>query len=239
MLRVVVWCHTLLYCGLLRAARCLLCHALCYCCVLCRVSHRVVRLPCWRCGLPCGFVVRCCVLWCAVYLGAVLRRVAPPSVVLFCAVLFCFACLVPLLAVSGPRALSVALAFYTFRRSVLWCFAVLCALCCVGVAVVWWCVLLFAAVVGAVVVLRCLAVRSMSSLLCVVLCCAMLVRLRCAVRVVCAVSGARCCGALMCVVLLTVVCCGAVPGMAIRGCLLVACFGVGVPVSPRGLLPCR
>ena len=77
--------------------------------MLCRVSGRVVRLPCSRWGLLFGFVVHCCVPWCAVSLGAVLRRVAPPCVVLLCTMLFCFAHLVPLLAVSCPRALSVAL----------------------------------------------------------------------------------------------------------------------------------
>ena len=46
------------------------------------------------------------------------------------------------------------------------------------------------------------------------------------------------CGALLCVVLFSLVCCGAVLGLVARGCLLVVCFGVGVPVWPRGLLPC-
>ena len=32
--------------------------------------------------------------------------------------------------------------------------------------------------------------------------------------------------------------CCAVLGLVARGCLLVACFGVAVPVGPRGLLPC-
>ena len=63
-------------------------------------------------------------------------------------------------------------------------------------------------------------------------------RLRCAVCVVRAVAGAWCCGALLCAVLFPLVCCGAVLGLVARGCLLVACFGVGVPVWPRGLLPC-
>ena len=31
--------------------------------------------------------------------------------------------------------------------------------------------------------------------------------------------------------------CGVVQGLVARGCLLVACFGVDVPVWPRGLLP--
>ena len=113
----------------------------------------------------------------------------------------------------------------------------LCSVRCVC-AVVWYCGLLFAAVVCAVVVSGCVAVLSLPSLLCAVLGCAALVRLHCAVRVTCAVSGTRCCGALLCVLLLPVVCCGALLGLAVRGCLLVACFGAGVPVWPRGLLPC-
>ena len=82
------------------------------------------------------------------------------------------------------------------------------------------------------------AVRSLCSPFCAVLCFAVLVRLRCAVRVVRAAAGAWCCGALLCVVLFPVVCRGAVLGLVARGCLLVACFGVGVLVWPRGLLPC-
>ena len=198
---------------------------------------RVVRLPCSRCGLLSGFVVRCLVLWSAVSLGAVLHHVAPPCVVLVCAVLLCFARLVPLLAVSRPRVLSVALGSCAFRRSVLWCFPALCALCCASFVVVWFCVLLFAAVLCVVAVLVCPAVRSLSSPLCAVPCCAVLVRLRCVVRAVCAFLGARCRGALLSVVLLLVMCCGAVLGLAVRVGLLVACFGVGVPVWLRGLLP--
>ena len=142
-------------------------------------------------------------IWCAVSLGAVLRRLAPPCVVLLSAVLFCFARLMPLLAVSCPRALPVALGSCAYRRCVLWCFPALCALCCVCVALVWWCVLLFAAVLCAVVVPGCLAVRSLSSPLSKVLCCAVLVRLRCAVRVVCTVCvlpwcGGACCCSLLC-----------------------------------------
>ena len=77
----------------------------------------------------------------------------------------------------------------------------------------------------AVCVLGCCAVRSLSSSLCAVLCFVVLVRLRCAVRVVRAVAGARCCGALPCVVLFPLVCSGAVLGLVARGCLLVPCCG--------------
>ena len=79
---------------------------------------------------------------------------------------------------------------------------------------------------------------SLSSLLCAVLCSFVLLRLHCAVRVVRAVAGAWCCGALLCVVLFPLVGCGAVLGPATRGRLLTVCFGVGVPVWPRGLVPC-
>ena len=112
------------------------------------------------------------------------------------------------------------------------------ALCCVCVAVVWWCLLLFAAVLCAVVVLGCLAVRCQSSRICAVLCCAVLVCLPSAVPVVCAVPGFRCYGVLLCVLLLPVVCCGAALGVAVRGCLLVAGFRVAVPVWRNGLIPC-
>ena len=88
--------------------------------------------------------------------------------------LLCFAHLVLPLAVSCPRVLSVALGSCVLWRCVLWFFPALCALCCVCFLVLWWYVLLFAAVVCAVAVLGCLAVRSPSSPLCAVLCCALL-----------------------------------------------------------------
>ena len=45
-------------------------------------------------------------------------------------------------------------------------------------------------------------------------------------------------GALLCVALFPIVFCGAVMGLAARGRLLAVCFGVGVPVWTRGLVPC-
>ena len=135
--------------------------------------------------------MRCC---------AALLRVVPPGVVPLCAVLFCFACLVPLLAVSCPLALPVALGSFAFRRCISLRSPALCALCCVCLAVVCLCVLFCAAVLCAVCALRCRAVLSLSSALCAVLCSAVLVCLRCAARVVCAFSGTCCCGALLCVV---------------------------------------
>ena len=217
------------------ASVCVLCCAVGCCCVLCRVSGRAVRLGWSRCGLLSGFGLRCRVLCCAVCTwvrccGALLP-VVPPGVVRLCAVLFCFARLVPMLVLLCPLALPVALGSCAMRRCVLLCSPALCALCCVYFLVVCWCVLLLAAVLCAVCVLRCCAVRSLSSPLGVVLCCAVLVRL------CCAVAAVLCCGALLCVVLFSLVFCGVMLGLMARGCLLVAFLGVCVPVWPRGLLP--
>ena len=102
---------------------------------------------------------------------------------------------------------------------------------------------------GAVCRVLCCAVRPW------VRCCAALLRvvssgvvLSCAV--LCSLGAAACCAVpsgarvvlfVWCVLLLApgaVVCPGAVLGLVARGFLLVACFGVGVPVWPRGLFPC-
>ena len=183
------------------------------------------------CFPGCGAAPRCC---------ALCRPV-------FCCRVLCCARVVPLLVAPCPLALPVALGPCALRHCVLRCSPALCALCCVCFVVAPWCVLLFAAlpcavcVSGccAVCVSGCCAVRSLCSPFCAVLCFAVLVRSCCAVRVVrAAAAGAWCCGALLCVVLFPVVCRGAVLGLVARGCLLVACFGVGVPVWPRGLLPC-
>ena len=189
-----------------------------------------VFVPAARCCVPCCAVrpwVRCC---------AALLRVVSPGVALLCAVL---RALVPLLVAPCPLALPVALGPCALRRCVLRCSPALCALCCVCFVVARWCVLLFAAPPCAVCVSGCFAVRSLCSPFCAVLCFAVLVRSRCAVRVVRAVAGAWCCGALLCVVLFPVVCRGAVLGLVARGCLLVACFGVGVPVWPPCVPPLR
>ena len=178
--------------------------------------------------LPLGAVCR--VLCCAVYPGlrccAALLRVVLPGVVLLCAVLFCCARLMPLPVVPCPLVPPVALGPCALRRCVLQCSPA--RVCFV---VVWWCVLLFAALLCAVCVLGCCAVRSLSSLLCAMLGFAVLVRLCCAVHVVRAVAGARCCGALLCVVLFPLVCCGAVLGLVAPGCLLVPCCGALLSVS--------
>ena len=186
-------------------------------------------------SLPLGAVCR--VVLCVPGRGAAPRCCALCRPVLCCCVLCCVR-LVPLLVAPCPLALPVALGSCALRRCVLRCSPALCALCCVCFVVARWCVLLFAALLCAVCVPGCCAVRPVCSPLCAVLCFAVLVRSRCAVRVVRAIAGAWLCGALLCVVLFPVVCRGAVLGLLAPGCLLVACFGVGVPVWPRGLLPC-
>ena len=186
-----VWCLALLCCGLLCAVRCLLGH-LSVCCATLMVSAACCAVSllvpsAWVvCGVVCCFGLRCRVLYCAVCplvrCCAALLRVAPPGVRLLCVVLFCWARLVPLLVVPCSLALPVALGPCAVRRCVLRCSPALCALCCVCFVVGCLCMLLFAAVLCAVCVLGCRAVRSPSSSLCAVLCCALLVRLRCAVR---------------------------------------------------------
>ena len=131
-LRVEVWCPALLCCGLPSAGR-------------------VVWLPWWRCVLLSGFAVCSRVLCPGLLCCAALLR---PVFAVVCCVFF----LRPFDAAACcvlPRALFIALESCTFRR------CVLCALCCPCVAAVWWCVLLFPAVLCAVVVLGCLAVRSL------------------------------------------------------------------------------
>ena len=157
-----------------------------------------------RCRVPC-----CAACPCVRYCAALLR-VVPPGVVLLCAVLFCCACFVSLLVVPCPLALLIDVGPCALRRCVLRCSPALCAVCCVCLVVACWCAPLFAVVLRAVCVLGCCAVRSLSSPLCAVLCSIVLVRLRRAVRVVRAVAGAWCCGALLCVVPFPLVFCGAV-----------------------------
>ena len=125
-------------------------------------------------------------------LGAVCRvlRCAVRPSVRCCAVLCSLGaaacCAVPSGAARCPGALcSAALRFAVFPRAV--CFVVARG-----------CVLLLAALLCAVCVPGCCSVRSLSSPLCAVLCFAVLVRLRCAVRVVLAVVGAWCCGVPWC-----------------------------------------
>ena len=167
-----------------------------------------------RCGVLCCAVrpsVRCC---------AALLRVVSSGVVLSCAVLCSLGaaacCAVPSGAARCPGALcSAALRFAVLPRAV-------CVLswrggaCCCSPLCFVLCVSR-----GVVLCVPC-PLRS-------VRCCALLCWCACVVLFV------------WCVLLLVpgaVVCRGAVLGLVARGCLLVACFGVGVPVWPRGLLPC-
>ena len=217
----------------LGAARCLLCWAL-------RAFSPLSCLPSGRWLLPGGccppplFVSRgfrrfrsvlcalCCAVLCVPGCCAALRCCALCRPVLCCCVLCCFGAL-------GWCCCSSCHALWCSPSP--WgpvhCGAVFCGVPprCVCFVVAWWCVLLFAALLCAVCVLGCCAVRSLSSPLCAVLCFAVLVRLRCAVRVVRVVAGVWCCGALPCVVLFPLVCCGAVLGLVARGCLLVPCCG--------------
>ena len=183
----------------------------------------------FRSVLPCA-VLCPWVLCCAASLRAVL-----PALVLLCAMLFCLAlfgaaacCVVALGVVRRPADLCLAaLCFVVFLCAV--------APCYVCFALVSWCVLLFTAVLCAVCDLRCRAVSSLSSPLCAVQGCTVLVRLRCAVCLICAVSGARCCGEWFCFVLFPSVFCGGVLRCAV-GCVL-CCAAVRRAVSLCGL-PC-
>ena len=226
-------------------ALCGVCQGFCLCVVLrCWLLLRVV--PFLRSCRPVGFFAVWFAVWflsalpcavlCSVSLGAVLRRAAARCAAWCCVVVCCVVllrsfgavacCAVPTGIACRPGALCLApLRFAVFPRAVC---SVLC-LFCRGV------------LVRAVVrrcVLGCRAVRSLSPLLCAVLCFAVLMRLRCALRVVRAVAGAWCCGALLCVVLFPLVFCGVVLGLVARGCLLVARLSVAVSVWPSCLLFC-
>ena len=157
-----------------------------------------------------GLAVLCCLL---VGLGAVSRWCCPCPAALLAALLF------------GVVCLGVPLPCVVFCCAVLWCGGVLsCSAVCSRRCLC----LLFVSCrcASAVCVLGCRAVCSLSSPHCAVLCCADLVPLRCAVRVVCAVSGDWCCWFL---VLLPVVG-GLVVALAARRCRLVVCVGFGARV---------
>ena len=128
-------------------------------------------------SLPLGAVCR--VLRCAV-------RPSLRCCAALCSLGAAACCAVPSGAARCPWALcSAALRFAVFPRAV-------CVLSWRGR------VLLLAALLCAVCVPGCYTVRSLSSPLCAVLCFAVLVRSRCAVRVVLAVVGAWCCGVPWC-----------------------------------------
>ena len=213
------------------ASDCVLCCAVGCCCLLRRVSalcHPVGLFAVWF--AVCFWSVLPCAVLCCVSLGAVLRRAAARCAARCCAVV----CSVVLLRSFGAAACCVVPSGAA-RRPVL-CGAVFCGVPprCVLCAV---CVLSWRAGARCCSPLWFVLCVSWGVVLCVP-CPLCVVRLLCAVRVVCAVAGAWCFGALLCVVLFPLVFCGAVLGPMARGCLLVACCGVGVPVWPRGLLPC-
>ena len=145
------------------------------------------------------------------------RRLLPPPPPPFCLAVFVAAarCCVPCAALCCASFAAVLcrvvlvgccclLRRALWRCPLLWgpvlCGAAFCGVppCCVCVVVARGCVLLLAALLCAVCVPGCCAVRSLSSTLCAVLCFAVLVRSRCAVRVVLAVVGAWCCGVPWC-----------------------------------------
>ena len=201
-LHVVLWWPALCFFRLLRVVRCsllrllvycaVLCCAVLYCSVLCRVFGRIVPLRCPRCGLLSRRGLRCHVLCRVPGCCAAPRGFVSCRAVLWCCTLRCFVWffLVPLFAISCARGLSVALGCSAFQRCVFSYFSALCALGCLSFPVVCCCVLLFVAVLCALCVLGCCAVCSLPSPRCAMLCCAVLVRVRCADCLVCAVSGA-------------------------------------------------
>ena len=194
--------------------------------MLCRVSGRLVLVCCVV--LPCSGL-RCCVLHRAVSLGAVLCRVAARRSVWHCPVL----CRVVLCDSF------VAVACCVVPSGAVRCLVVLCFLA--------QCFVLFPRPVRSVLHLSCRGV-----LVCAVVCrcalccvCVLCVSWGVVLRVACPLRSVRCCGAwclvlgvLLCVVPCPVVFCDVVLGLVARGCTPVACFGIGVPVWLRGLLPC-
>ena len=180
------------------------------------LSRCVVRV------VACCLVLVCVPVCCAVSLAAVLRCVALRRSTWRCAV-------VPWVVLSRSvwwrcslcRALGLCPLPWALVPSGAVC---LCAMC--------FAVLLFVAVLCPVFVLGCRAVCSLFFPLCAVLRCAVLVRLRCRVRLFCAVSCAWCGGALLRVLPFPFVCC-AVARCPLFCCVLLCCvdaFGVGVPV---------
>ena len=161
---------------------------------------------CWLLGLP----VLCCLL---VGLGVVLWWCCPCLAAWLAALLFGLVCL------------GVPLPCIVFCRAVMSCDGVLsCSAVCLRRCLC----LLFVSCrcVSAVCDLGCRAVCSLSSPPCAVLCCAVLVPLRCAVRVVCAVSGGWCCWFLVSLPFVV----GLLVALVARRCRLVVCVGFGARV---------
>ena len=236
---MVPCCHVLCCvscCGvppcLVVGCRCSLCVLLC-CAVLlvatvCCAAYLVVSPPCVARVVACFLVVVCVAVCCAVSLGAVLRRAAalcsPLRCVVVHSVVLSRSFPVLLRVVSCPQALFGALGSCACPRCMLSCLPALRALCCVCFGVVRLCVLLFAAVLCAVCVPGCGAVRSLFSPLFPsrpVRCCAALCWCGCVVLFAwsglfltpgVAVRCCRSCGFLQCcALLLRVVPCRPVP----------------------------
>ena len=162
---------------------------------------------CWLLGLA----VLCCLL---VGLGVVLR--------------WCCRCLAAWLAALwfGVVCLGVPLPCVVFCCAVLSCGGVLsCSAVCLRRCL---CVLFVSCrCASPVCVQGCRAVCSLCSPPCAVLCCAVLVPFRCAVRVVCAVSGGWCCWFLVSLPFVG----GLLVALVARRCCLVVCVGFGARVS--------
>ena len=161
---------------------------------------------CWLLGLA----VLCCLL---LGLGVVLRRCCPCLAAWLAALWF------------GVVCLGVPLPCVVFCCAVLSCGGVL------SCSAVWLrrCLcLLFVSCrcASAVCVLGCRAVCSLSSPPCAVLCRAVLVPFRCAVRVVCAVSGGWCCWFLVSLPFVG----GQLVALVAQCCCLVVCVGSGARV---------
>ena len=177
--------------------------------------------------------------WCCVVLPVVFRCLLFGLTVLCCLLVglrvvfqWCCPCLAAWLAALwfGVVCLGAPLPCVVFCGAVLSCGGVL--LCSAFCFRRWLCLLfVFCRCASVVCVLGCRAVCSLSSAPCAVLCCAVLVPLRCAVRVVCAVSGAWCCWFLVSLRVFG----GPPVALVAWRCRLVACVGLGVPVWP--LLP--
>ena len=157
-----------------------------------------------------GLAVLCCLL---VGLGVVLRWCGPCLAAWLVDLLFGVVCLgVPLPCVVLPCAVLSC-------GGVLSCSAVCLRRCLRPLFVSCRCA-------SAVCVLGCRAVYSLSSPPCAVLCCAVLVPFRCAVRVVCAVSGGWCRWFLVSLPFVG----GLLVALVARRCRLVVCVGFGARV---------
>ena len=213
---VVLWCFFFLFfsfCRLCGAGRVCVSWAFGCACVCLGGAVPIVAL-CALAGVAwCslfGLAVLCCLL---LGLGVVLR--------------WCCPCLAAWLAALsfGVVCLGVPLPCVVFCCAVLSCGRVM---SCSAVCLRRWLRLLFPSCrcASAVCVLGCRAVCSLSSPPCAVPCCAVLVPVRCAVRVVCAVSGGWCCWFLVSLPFVG----GLLVALVARRCHLVVCVGFGARV---------